>query len=260
MTSLRKVNKTRWMSVKKMLKEIDKRGMRFTYKYGGGYYIFSFAPDEYNLHVFFDDLPDIRFGIWKTKCYGKEGYYFFAEHDAYIDKFKPSAVAFAFDSLDGMIAWAKDVASSLDRYKAVVEAEYFRPDERFKTFEEEVQWLKDLHKYNYMERDEYYSSLKKFNKIIESLDTTKWDFFWKRSDCARTLYDLYYYVDASVTDEEHDAMMKALEDCNCSIMPYGLHPHYWQHRKSYMMKVAPQNASLYNNHKKWKRYFRAYEK
>ena len=256
MASLRKVNKTRWMSVKKMLKEIDKRGMRFTYKYGSGYYIFSFDPDEYNLHVFFKDLPDIRFGIWKTKCYGKEGYYFFAEHDAYIDKFKPSAVAFTFNSLDDMVAWAKDVASSPDRYKAVVETEYFRPDDKFKTFEEEVQWLKDWYKYNHMERDEYYSSLKKFNEIIESLDTTKWDFFWKRSDCMRTLYDLYYYVDASVTDEEHNAMQKALEDCNCSIMPYGLHPHYWRHRKSYMMKVAPQNMKLYANYNVWKRYFR----
>jgi hypothetical protein len=107
-----------------------------------------------------------------------------------------------------------------------------------------------------MERDEYYSSLKKFNEIIESLDTTKWNFFWRRSDCAWTLYDLYYYVDASVTDEEHDAMMKALKDCNCSIMPYGLYPHYWQHRKSYMMKVAPQNLRLYTNYNVWKRYFR----
>jgi hypothetical protein len=137
-----------------------------------------------------------------------------------------------------------------------MEAEYFRPDDSFKTFGEEVQWLKDFHKYNYMERDEYYSSLKKFNDIIESLDTTKWDFFWTRSDCMRTLYDLNYYVDASVTDEEHDAMMKALEDCNCSVMPYGLHPHYWRHRKSYMMKVAPQNMKIYTNYNVWKRYFR----
>lgn len=256
MTSLRKVNKIRWMSVKKMLKEIDKRGMRFTYKYGSGYYIFSFDPDEYNLHVFFNDLPDIRFGIWKTKCFGKEGYYFFAEHDAYIDKFKPSAVAFTFTDLDNMIAWAKDITSSPQRYKEVIEDEYFRPDDKFKTFEEEVKWLKEWHKYNHMERDEYLTSLNKFNGIIASLDTNKWDFFWKRSDCARTLYDLYYYVDSSVTDEEHDAMEKALTECNVAIMPYGLHPHYWRNRKAYQVKYHPRNKKLYTNYTYWKRYYR----
>lgn len=256
MASLRKVNKIRWMSVKKMLKEIDKRGMRFTYKYGSGYYIFSFDPDEYNLHVFFNDLPDIRFGIWKTKYYGNDEYYFFAEHDAYIDKFKPSAVAFTFTDLDNMIAWAKDITSSPQRYKEVIEDEYFRPDDKFKTFEEEVKWLKEWHKYNHMERDEYLTSLNKFNGIIASLDTNKWDFFWKRSDCARTLYDLYYYVDSSVTDEEHDAMEKALTECNVSIMPYGLHPHYWRNRKAYQVKYHPRNKKLYTNYTYWKRYYR----
>lgn len=256
MASLRKVNKTRWMSVKKMLKEIDKRGMRFTYKYGSGYYIFSFDPDEYNLHVFFNDLPDIRFGIWKTKCYGNDEYYFFAEHDAYIDKFKPSAVAFTFTDLDDMIAWAKNISSSPQRYKEVIENEYFRPDDKFKTFEEEVKWLKEWHKYNHMERDEYLTSLNKFNGIIASLDTNKWDFFWKRSYCARTLYDLYYYVDNSVTDEEHDAMEKALAECNVSMMPYGLHPHYWRNRKAYQVKYHPRNKTLYTNYTYWKRYYR----
>lgn len=256
MASLRKVNKIRWMSVKKMLKEIDKRGMRFTYKYGSGYYIFSFDPDEYNLHVFFNDLPDIRFGIWKTKHYGNDEYYFFAEHDAYIDKFKPSAVAFTFTNLDNMIAWAKDITSSPQRYKEVIEDEYFRPDDKFKTFEEEVKWLKEWHKYNHMERDEYLTSLNKFNGIIASLDTNKWDFFWKHSDCARTLYDLYYYVDSSVTDEEHDAMEKALTECNVSIMPYGLHPHYWRNRKAYQVKYHPHNKKLYTNYTYWKRYYR----
>lgn len=71
-----------------------------------------------------------------------------------------------------------------------MEAEYFRPDDRFKTFEEEVKWLKDLYKYNHMERDEYYFSLKKFNEIVKSLDTSKWDFFWKRSD-GRGYYMIY---------------------------------------------------------------------
>lgn len=244
------------MSVKKMLKEIDKRGMRFSYKYGNGYYIFSFDADEYNLHVFFKDLPDIRFGIWKTKCYGNDGYYFFAEHDAYIDKFKPSAVAFTFTDLDNMIAWAKDIASSPHRYKEVIEDEYFRPDDKFKTFEEEVQWLKEWRKYNHMERGEYYSSLKKFNKIVEALDTNKWDFFWTKSDCARTLYNLYYYVDRSVTDEEHDAMEKALTECNVSIMPYGLPPHYWRNRKAYQVKYHPRNKKLYTDYTYWKRYYR----
>jgi hypothetical protein len=256
MASLRKVNKTRWMSVKKMLKEIDKRGMRFSYKYGSGYFVFSFDADEYNLHIFFNDLPDIRFGIWKTKCYGNDEYYFFAEHDAYVDKFKPSAVAFTFADLDNMIAWAKDIASSSQRYKEVIETEYFKPDDKFKTFEEEVKWLKEWHKYNHMERDEYLTSLNKFNGIIASLDTNKWDFFWKRSDCTRTLYDLYYYVDSSVTDEEHDAMEKALTECNVSIMPYGLHPHYWRNRKAYQVKYHPRNKKLYTNYTYWKKYYR----
>ena len=94
MASNRKRKKTLWMSVKKMIKEVKSYNHKFTYKYGCGYFIFTFKNNEYNLHITFDKLPDMRFGIWYTTKYGDDKYYFFAEHDAYIDKFKSDELQF----------------------------------------------------------------------------------------------------------------------------------------------------------------------
>lgn len=82
MKSLRKTKKIRRKSVNQMLDKIKKYNIPFNYKYGSGYFIFSFGANEYNLHIKFPSLYGFRFGIWKLNNKVK----FFGEHDTFIDK------------------------------------------------------------------------------------------------------------------------------------------------------------------------------
>ena len=93
------------MLVMKTIKRIKKYQIPFDYKYGGGYFIFSFSDDKFNLHVTFRELPMMKFGIWKVNCYGDKPNYYFAECLPYIDKFKPSRCEFEWDSLESKMEW-----------------------------------------------------------------------------------------------------------------------------------------------------------
>ena len=108
MASKRKVKKQRKMVVKQTIKEIEKYNFPIDYYYGGGYYIFSFGKSEFNLHLTFKDIPMMKFGIWKTSCYGDKNWYYFAECIPYIDKFKPSRSSFEFNSLESMMEWVSN--------------------------------------------------------------------------------------------------------------------------------------------------------
>ena len=105
MSSKRRVKKQRKMLVMQIIKKIKKYQIPFDYKYGGGYFVFSFDGNGFNLHITFRELPMMKFGIWKVNSYGDKPNYYFAECFPYIDKFKPSCCEFGWDSLESMMEW-----------------------------------------------------------------------------------------------------------------------------------------------------------
>lgn len=255
MASKRKTNKMRWMSVKKMIKDINSYGHKFDYRFGNGYYIFEFDSDEYNLHFTFDKLPDMLFGVWRTKKYGNDVYYFFAEHKGWIDKFKPSAVAFTWSELDEMMTFVHDCIKSEEYYISSIKKSYNLGEDWEDTVKDYLSWDNGFYG---NERNE---SVKKFNQLVSSLDVEKFDIFWCKSGFYHRVYDVFYLVDESVTDDEVEALDKAIEDCNC-VAPniYGLTPHYWKNRKKYFSKVHPSMKHVYENEKLYKRVFKVLSK
>ena len=131
MTSKRKVTKLRKMEVIKVIKKIKQYRLPFDYKYGGGYFVFSFNADEFNLHMTFRQLPMMKFGIWKTKSYGDKNWYFFAECFPYIDKFKPSRCEFGWDSLESMMEWISKCLKEPKFYISELESRYCEESEYF---------------------------------------------------------------------------------------------------------------------------------
>ena len=256
MVSIRKVKKTRWMSVKPMIKEIKSYGHKFSYKYGGGYFIFSFSPDEYNLHITFDKLPNMKFGIWKTTKYGDKKMYFFAENTSFIDKFKPSYSSFGWDTLDEMMTFVHDSITHYDYYKTQMLYAYnsYKTWEEFEEYEKNDKFRRS-HNY-FSDRNEYYECLNKFNTIIKNIDINKFDIFWRLSDGYHDLYDVWYYCDPSVTDEEEDNLLESIIRCRCFVFGSRRLPKsFWSKKNKYQMKIHPENKKLYSSCTKYLSYF-----
>ena len=97
--------------------------------------------------------------------------------------------------------------------------------------------------------------LRKFNEFINSIDTNKIDIFWTKSNLYGKLYDVFYYVEENMTDDELNELERKIDECDCFPVA-GLTSHYWKHRKKYQMKVHPENIKLYTNYKIWRRYFK----
>ena len=257
MTSIRKVKKTRWMSVKPMIKEIKSYGHKFSYRYGGGYFIFNFSPNEYNLHITFDKLPNMKFGIWKTSKYGDDKMYFFAENTSFIDKFKPSASTFGWDTLDQIMTFVHDSITNYDYYKGQMLYAYssYKTWEEFEEYERNDKFRRS-HNY-FSDRNEYYDCLNKFNTIIENIDINKFDIFWRLSDGYHDLYDVWYYYETTVTEEEEMELVKSLTDCKCFVFGSRRLPKdFWCHNGKYHKKIHPENKKLYSSCNKYLSYFR----
>lgn len=258
MASLRKTKKIRWKSIKPMIDKIQSYGHKFTYKYGDGYFIFVFDKDEYNLHITFNAIPDIKIGIWKCKKYGNKNYYFFAEHFAMIDRFKPSAVKFTFDTLDDLMQWVNKLISDKDYYYSEMmsyhEVNHIKTIEEFNEYVEKERFA-DSH--NYLDKERYEKDIKKFNKIVNSIDTKLVDVIWRESSIFKQLYDVFLYTSSDLSDEEFNKLEKDLISCDCDVWYDKILPiHYWKHRRKYQMKVHPDMEIFYTNEKKHKRFYR----
>lgn len=255
MASYRKHKKATWMNVRKMIKDIKSYGHKFNYKYGYGYFVFSFDSGEYNLHITFDKLPDIKFGIWRTNGYGNKKYHFFAEHVCWIDKFKPSAVNFNWDTLDEMMVFVDNCIKSEDYYYTQMMCAYSCDTKE--NFDKEVTEEKYLREHYVLDPKEYRDAINKFNALINSIDTKKMDIIWRKSEAYRTIYDIFCYYEDTLTDEEVNDFENQLEDCCCFVWGTRiLLPSYWTHRNKYYMKVHSENKELYTNRVKHNRYFR----
>lgn len=253
MASWKKVKKIRRTKADKLLKKIKSYGLKFTYKLWGGEYCFGIKSEDYNLTITFDDLPDIRFGIWINTSYGDETNYFFGEHIVYIDKFRPSRVNLHWESLDEMMHTVSYWVKCKDLYKKDMIAAYEIED-----WDEFCQDAIDRHysdSHQDMDRDEFIRNHNKFNQIIASVDVNKIDVIWKRSTTFHNLYDVYSYYSLDVSDEEIDAFEESLEDCRCLVWgTKPLPPYYWRHRKKYRYKIHKDNKKVYTNrklHEKW---------
>ena len=248
MPSKRKIAKQRKLLVMKTIKEIKKYKIPFDYKYGGGYFVFSFDGDEFNLHVTFRELPMMKFGIWKVNGYGDKPNYYFAECLPYIDKFKPSRCEFGWDSLESMMEWVSKCIKEPKFYISELERTY---DESF------IQILKDhaddLYRDSHhgFDQDEYETHLKAFNKLISETNSRDYDIFWRKSDGYKSLYDVWYYVASWVTDEQLEEFERKLRDCKCFLFEWRPLPlHFFKHKNQYRWKIHPGNKCLYFNQKK----------
>lgn len=248
MSSKRKIAKQRKMLVMKTIKEIKKYKIPFDYKYGGGYFVFSFDGDEFNLHVTFRELPMMKFGIWKVNCNGDKPNYYFAECLPYIDKFKPSRCEFEWDSLESMMEWVSRSIKEPKFYISELERIY---DKSF------IQILKDhadeLYRDSHhgFDQDEYQDNIKNFNELVKSIDTKKMDFFWRESDGFKQLYDVWYYPDDSISDEEIKEFEDRLWKCRCfSFQWRSLPRHFFKYNFLYHWKIHSGNKCLYFNRQK----------
>lgn len=255
MTSKRKVAKLRKMEVTKVIKKIKQYRLPFDYKYGGGYFVFSFNANEFNLHITFRQLPMMKFGIWKTKSYGDKNWYFFAECFPYIDKFKPSYSTFSWDNLESMMEWVSRCIKEPKFYISELERVYcsdcsYKPSNFSEILKDHAEELyADNH--NGFNQEEYNNHLRAFNQIISGLDTQKYDIFWRKGDGFYHLYDVYYYPDESVIDEEINELENKLRDCKCFSLQWRLlPPHFFKHRNQYRWKIHPGNRNLYFSQKK----------
>lgn len=248
MSSKRKVKKQRKMLVMQTIKEIKKYKIPFDYKYGGGYFIFTFDGDEFNLHVSFRQLPMIKFGIWKVNGYGNKPNYYFAECFPYIDKFKPSRCEFDWDNLESMMEWVSRCIKEPKFYISELERVYDKPfTQILKDYADDL--YRDSH--HGFDQDEYEENLKKFNELVKTIDTKKMDFFWTKSDGFMKLYDVFYYLDNSVSDEEVNEFEDRLQECGCfSFQWRPLPPHFFKHKNQYRWKIHPGNKCLYFNQKR----------
>ena len=248
MTSKRRVKKQRKMLVMQTIKEIKKYQIPFDYKYGGGYFIFSFNGDEFNLHITFRQLPIMRFGIWKVNCYGDKSNYYFAECFPYIDKFKPSHSTFGWDDLESMMSWVSKCIKEPKFYISELESVYGN------SFEEILKdYTKDLYResHNGFDLEEYQDNIKKFNELVKSIDVEKIDFFWRKSDGFYNLYDIWYYPENSVSNEEIKDFERKLWECRCFSFQWRPLPnHFFKKPWLYKYKIHPGNKCLYFNQKK----------
>ena len=260
MTSKRKIAKLRKMEVSKVIKKIKQYRLPFDYKYGGGYFIFSFDANEFNLHITFRQLPMMKFGIWKTKSYGDKNWYFFAECFPYINKFKPSYCKLKWDSLESMMEWVSKCIKEPRFYISELESKYCGESEYFPHNFQDI--LKDYadNKYedshNGFSPEEYETHLKAFNQIISKLDTKDYDIFWRKADGFKNLYCVHYYASEWITEEQMEELENQLRNCKCfSFGGNCLPPYFFKHKNQYRWKIHPGNRNLYFNQKKHFKYF-----
>lgn len=235
------------MNVKPMINKIKSFGHKFSYKYGGGYFIFSFEPNEYNLHITFDKLPDIKFGIWKTTSYGEKKMYFFGEHICWIDKFKPSAVNLVWETLDEMMLFVNNCIQSKEYYYSQM-LENYSGFESKEDFDKEVNEMKYFDSHYGLSPDKYRDAINKFNSIINNLDVEKYDVVLRKSDGFRTIYDVFIYPDITLTDDEINEFEAQIESCYCySFGVRKLPPHYWKNSNKYWIKCHQANIKCYTS-------------
>lgn len=193
-----------------------------------------------------------------VKKYGNKNYYFFAEYFAMIDKFKPSDVKFTFDTLDNLMQWVNKLISDKDYYYS--EMMSYHKINHIKTIEEFNEYVEKerfAYSHNYLDKERYEKDIKKFNEIVNSIDTELIDIIWRDSSCFKQLYDVFLYTSSDLSDEEFNKLEKDLISCDCDVW-YGriLPIHYWKHRRKYQMKVHPDMEIFYTNEKKHKRFYR----
>lgn len=255
MASWKKVKKIRRTKADKLLKKIKSYGLKFTYELWGGDYCFGIKTEDYNLTITFDNLPDIRFGIWINTSYGNKTNYFFGEHIVYIDKFRPSRVNLHWESLDEMMHTVSYWIKCKDLYKKDMIAAYEIED--WGEFCQDTVDCYFLNAHSHLNKEEFTKSLNKFNSIVDSIDTEKVDIIWRKSSLFKRLYDVYLFLTSDMTDEEVDKLEEELNDCNCSVwIGCILPPHYWKCRSKYQMKVHPSIVDIYTNERLHKRFYR----
>jgi len=260
MASKRKVEKHRKMLVKQTIKEIKKYRFPFDYRYGGGYFIFSFSKSEFNLHVTFRQIPMMKFGIWKVQSYGDQKWYYFAECFPYIDKFKPSRSSFSFESLESMMNWVSQAINNHDFYVSELENMYcvansdYHPN-NFQDIEKDHKADLYRHSHNWFDPEEYEANLKAFNKIIAEADTKNYDIIWTNAYSYKDLYDVWIYCEDTLTDDEIFEFESKLRKCRCFTHQRPLPSDFFKHRNNYCWKIKPGNEQLYFNKKKHYKYF-----
>lgn len=251
MKSLRKTKKIRRKSVNQMLDKIKKYNIPFNYKYGSGYFIFSFGANEYNLHIKFPSLYGFRFGIWKLNNKVK----FFGEHDTFIDKFKPSASTFTWDSLEEMMEFVKFYSENPQKYGEMLCETY-----EYETMNDFIDYVEDTKfrdAHNGFSEEEYNSFTQQFNKIISEIDINTIDIVYRKSDGFKNTFDIWYYPDVKVTDEWLDELDKKLYDCKCFIFGMRRLPiDYWKHPNKYHLLCTNEVKHLYTNKKRHNRFYK----
>lgn len=259
MASYRKVNKHRWMCAKPILKQIKSYGYKFDYKLWGGDYCFNIKSEDCNFIITFKDLPDMKFGIWINTDYGDKKDWFFADHIVYYDKFRPSRVAFNWDSLDEMMTFVVSSITCEEFYKTNIITAY-----KINNWDVFCQDTINQHYWNthhQMDKNEFIKNINKFNQIINSINLEDYDIIYKPATSYGNLFDVYCYYDANLSDDEINDFEDQLEKCGCTV--WGtilLPPYYWNHRKKYKLVVHPENKRLYTDRKYHERYFRQLKK
>ena len=259
MASYRKVHKHRRMCAKPILDQIKSYGYKFDYKLWGGDYCFNIKSEDCNFIITFKDLPDMKFGIWINTDYGDKKDWFFAEHIVYDDKFRPSRVAFNWDSLDEMMTFVVSSIICEEFYKTNIIAAY--EIDNWDVFCQDTvnQHYSNIH--HNMYKDEFIKNINKFNQIINSVNPEDYDIIYKPATSYGDLYHVYCYYGANLSDDEINDFEDQLEKCECIV--HGsviLPPYYWNHRKKYKLVVHPENKRLYTNRKYHERYFRKLKK
>lgn len=259
MASYRKMHKHRWMCAKPILNQIKSYGYKFDYKLYGGDYCCNIKSEDCNLIITFKDLPDMKFGIWTNTDYGDKKDWFFAEHIVYDDKFRPSRVAFNWDSLDEMMTFVVSAITCEEFYKTNIIAAY--EIDNWDVFCQDTvdQHYRNIH--HDMDKNEFIKNINKFNQIINSVNPEDYDIIYKPATSYGDLFDVYCYYGANLSDDEINDFEDRLEECECIV--HGsviLPPHYWNHHKKYKLVVHPENKRLYTDRKYHERYFRKLKK
>jgi hypothetical protein len=110
--------------------------------------------------------------------------------------------------------------------------------------------------HNWFSPEEYETYVKAFNEWIRSIDIEKFDVIWRKSDGYKDLYDVWYYPDDSVSDEECEEIWRQLRSMKCFTFQWKpLPPHFFKHKYLYRWKINPKCEHLYFNQKKHIKYF-----
>ena len=172
----------------------------------GAYYAANLKNSSYMIDFRFKGLPNVLFGIWKRYDDNNQPYYdYFAEHDAFIDKFKPTRVSIIFDDLDEMVSFANKISSSEEVFYAEMARLYLCDsiDEIKADIAECSQY-----KINGLKSDE----IAEANRFIVNLskEHPHMTFVLRKASTFRDLYDVLMYNGKS--DEEYQEVYDILFD------------------------------------------------